>query len=256
MYLPVFATSPLQFGFKPGLSTELCTGLIKNVTAKYCFNDSPVFGCFLDTSKAFDRVDHCLLFEKLLSRNLPPPPPPPAIVRTVLLWYSEQEVSVLWNKTSSIKFTISNGCARVVFCHPFYLPSTWMTFCLSWRELVLGPITLWVRSDTCIHYASSHSLIFNPCKTQLIKFSRSNDFSLDRLSNFTFLGQELRFSQSVVHLGHIMICRIKMILPLSKKTCVAKLIVCYIFSRAAILLLKLSCFNLHFMELPMEAFLT
>ena len=95
MYLPVFATSPLQFGFKPGLSTELC------------FNYSPVFGCFLDTSKANDRVDHCLLFEKLLSRNLPPPPP--AIVRTVLLWYSEQEVSVLWNNTSSDKFTISNG---------------------------------------------------------------------------------------------------------------------------------------------------
>ena len=39
---------------------------------------------------------------------------------------------------------------------------------------------------------------------QLIKFYRSNDFSLDRLSNFTFLGQELRFSQSVVHLGHIL----------------------------------------------------
>ena len=104
MYRPVFATSPLQFGFKAGLSTELCTGLIKNVTAKYCFNDSPVFGCFLDACKVFDRVDHYLLFEKLLSRNLPP-----AIVRTLLFWYSEQEVSVLWNKTSSEKFTISNG---------------------------------------------------------------------------------------------------------------------------------------------------
>ena len=72
MYRPAFATLPLQFGFKPGLSTELCTGLIKNVTARYCFNDSSIFGCFLDVSKAFDRVDHHLLFEKLLQRNLPP----------------------------------------------------------------------------------------------------------------------------------------------------------------------------------------
>ena len=31
MYRHTFATSPLQFGFKPGLSTELCTGLIKTL---------------------------------------------------------------------------------------------------------------------------------------------------------------------------------------------------------------------------------
>ena len=89
MYRPAFATSPLQFGFKPGLSTELCTGLIKNVTARYCFNDSSVFGCFLDASKAFDRVDHHL-FDKLLQHNLPP-----VVVRALLAWYLQQKVSVL-----------------------------------------------------------------------------------------------------------------------------------------------------------------
>ena len=104
MYRHAFATSPLQFGFKPGLSTELCTELIKNVTARYCFNDYPVYGCFLDASKAFDRVDHHLLFKKLFQRDLPP-----VVVRALLTWYSEQEVSVLWNQSSSDKFSISNG---------------------------------------------------------------------------------------------------------------------------------------------------
>ena len=61
-----------------------------------------------------------------------------------------------------------------------------------------------IMLDTCIQYASSHSLIFNPSKTQLIKFSRSNDLSLGSSSNFTFLGQDLCFSQSVIHLGHIL----------------------------------------------------
>ena len=63
---PAFATSSLQFGFKQGLSTDLCTGLTKNVT-RYYVNDTEVFGCFLDASKAFDQVDRSVLFEKLLT---------------------------------------------------------------------------------------------------------------------------------------------------------------------------------------------
>ena len=46
-YRSAFATSPLQFGFKKGLSTDLCTGLIKNVVARYNNSDTEVFGCFL-----------------------------------------------------------------------------------------------------------------------------------------------------------------------------------------------------------------
>ena len=51
-YRSAFATSTLQFGFKQGFSTDLCTGLIKNVISRYCKNGSTVHGCFLDASKA------------------------------------------------------------------------------------------------------------------------------------------------------------------------------------------------------------
>ena len=64
-----FSTSPLQFGFKKGFSTDLCTGLLKNVIGRYTMNDSTVYGCFLDASKAFDRVNHTVLFHKLLEKN-------------------------------------------------------------------------------------------------------------------------------------------------------------------------------------------
>ena len=53
-----FNTSDLQFGFKPGFSTEFCTGVIKFVVAKYLNNGYKVFGCFLDASKAFVCVNH------------------------------------------------------------------------------------------------------------------------------------------------------------------------------------------------------
>ena len=64
-------TSDPQFGFNRGFSAELCSGILKNVITKYLHNGTNVFGCFLDASKAFDRVNHSLLFEMLLKRNIP-----------------------------------------------------------------------------------------------------------------------------------------------------------------------------------------
>ena len=222
VYRPAFTTSPLQFGFKPGLSTELCTGLIKNVTARYCINDSPVFGCFLDASKAFDRVDHHLLFEKLLQRNLPP-----VVVRALLAWYLQQKISVRWNKSSSDKFSISNGVRQGGVLSPIlftvYLDDLLLELERAgvgcyWRHHFVGAVcyaddiallapslsALRIMLETCTRYASLHSLIFNISKTQLIKFSLSSAFSVDSPLNFCFLGQRLCFSQTIVHLGHIL----------------------------------------------------
>ena len=66
-------TSDLQLGFKSGLSTDMCTGLIKNAVSRHLFNNTKVYGCFLDASKAFDRVDHTLLFNKFNLQEAPSP---------------------------------------------------------------------------------------------------------------------------------------------------------------------------------------
>ena len=57
--------SELQFGFKLGLSTMMCTGVLKAIVSQ-----SPKF-MVVDASKAFDTIDHTILLDKLLSRGLP-----------------------------------------------------------------------------------------------------------------------------------------------------------------------------------------
>ena len=41
-------SSDLQFGFKPGLFTTLCTGVLKTTISRYINRNSFVYGCFLD----------------------------------------------------------------------------------------------------------------------------------------------------------------------------------------------------------------
>ena len=125
-----FDTSPLQFGFKEGLSTDLCTGLIMNVVARYTTNNSAMYGCFLDASKAFDRVNYALLFEKLLNHNLYS-----VVTKTIVSWYTLQQVCIRWNTSHSEKFSINNGVRQGVVFHLFSLRSTSMTLFLSLKRL-------------------------------------------------------------------------------------------------------------------------
>ena len=60
--------------------TCVCTHL-KNTAQYYRQHNSPVFGCFLDASKAFDRVNYWCLFSKLIKRGVPL-----LIVRILVYW--------------------------------------------------------------------------------------------------------------------------------------------------------------------------
>ncbi len=64
-------TSDNQFGFKKGHSTDMAMFSLKQVISYYSTHSSPLFVCFLDASKAFDRVNHWILFKKLIDRHVP-----------------------------------------------------------------------------------------------------------------------------------------------------------------------------------------
>ena len=93
-----------QFGFKKGSGTDQCIYLLKELVYSYNLCGSTVFCCFLDASKAFDRVNHIKLMTQLINRGVPD-----YIVRLLALWYSEQTLRVKWGNELSAPIYVSNG---------------------------------------------------------------------------------------------------------------------------------------------------
>ena len=64
-------TTDNQFGFKKKLSTDMCVYAFKEIINIYKKHSSPLFICFLDASKAFDKINYWSLFDKLINRKVP-----------------------------------------------------------------------------------------------------------------------------------------------------------------------------------------
>jgi hypothetical protein len=90
--LIILSTSELQFGFKKGRFTGMCTMLVKEAISYYRNNSSPVFCTLLDATKAFDRVNYNKLFKLLSDRNIPP-----LVIRFLLKMYTDHNTRIMWN---------------------------------------------------------------------------------------------------------------------------------------------------------------
>ena len=97
-------TNKNQFGFKKGHGTDQCIYVLKEVINLYSSLNTCLSICFLDVSKAFDRVNHQLLFQKLEKRKVPG-----YILRILVFWYENQTMSVRWGNLLSDSFHVSNG---------------------------------------------------------------------------------------------------------------------------------------------------
>ena len=82
-------TTDNQFDFKAGHSTDQCTFLLKQTASYFVTHGSSVHAVFLDALKAFDRVQHMKLSEKLIQRKVPM-----CFVRLLRHWYKEQTMQM------------------------------------------------------------------------------------------------------------------------------------------------------------------
>ena len=97
-------SNDLQFAFKPEHSTTQCTWVAREVISYYTSHGSEVFGCLLDCSKAFDKIRHDVLFQKLYDKGLPP-----LIICIIMNMYMNSSAHLKWNYCMSETFSISNG---------------------------------------------------------------------------------------------------------------------------------------------------
>ena len=103
-------TCPNQFGFKRNHGTDQCTEIID----AYRVMNRSVFLCFLDASKAFDRVNRRILFAKLGNRGTPE-----YIIRILSFCYANQQMCILWGGTYSTSFNVSNGVRQSSILSPY-----------------------------------------------------------------------------------------------------------------------------------------
>ena len=75
-----------QFSFKSSHSTDLCIYTLKEYIAYYKNRGATVFITFLDASKAFDRLNYLLQFDKLVKKCVPV-----FIIKLLCFWYTHQK---------------------------------------------------------------------------------------------------------------------------------------------------------------------
>ena len=94
----------LQFGFQANASITTCSWAVSAVAYYYNQAGTPIFGCTMDISKAFDMCEWVSLFHDLQKRKISP-----IFLRILLTVYSEQRCDVRWNTKYSQRFLIFNG---------------------------------------------------------------------------------------------------------------------------------------------------
>ena len=177
-----------QFGFKRKLGTDMCIYVMKELVDKYKTLNDSIFMCFLDASKAFDRVKHSVLFRKLVRRGVPG-----YIVRLLAYWYSHQTMCVKWGNTMSGSFSVSNGVRQGCLLSP-YLFNIYMddlstslneckTGCISGNNVVnhlmyaddlvlMSPSARGLQQllSVCEHYSKEHAIKYNTKKSNVLIF--------------------------------------------------------------------------------------
>ena len=213
-------TTDNQFGFKRKHSTDLCIYGLKELISKYESQNSSVFLCFIDLSKAFDRINHEKLFMKLLQRNVPK-----YLIRILIYWYAQQTFQVKWDNAVSTPFHVGNGVRQGGILSPF-LFNVYMddlsrklnackTGCtvgdnvinhLMYADdlVILSPYTAALQQllRICTQYGTEHDIIYNAKKSSIMVV-RSREDRKSIFPAFYLSDVALSVSRELKYLRHI-----------------------------------------------------
>ena len=209
-------TNDLQFSFKKGMSTTMCTTMIRETISYFVNKGSTVYSLVLDATKAFDRINYCKLFRILMNRKINP-----LICRLLLNMYTNQKLRVKWANAYSGEFSVKNGVKQGGVISPLlyciyidglikelvnsevgcYMGGVYAGIFMFADDLkLLAPSVraLHIMLNICLDYAARFDVLFND-KSQLIIFKANNDIPNPDI----FINNvKLNAVTSVNHLGH------------------------------------------------------
>ena len=182
-YSDIFSTSDYQFGFKKNLSTDMCVFMFKQVVEYYRNLSSSVYVCFLDASKAFDRVNHWVLLNKLFVCQVPL-----VVIRILKFWFTQQSFCVKWENATSDVFMVTNGLRQGGILSPIlfniyldclglnlsasnfgckFVDKTVNHLMYADDQTLLAPSAKGLQKllNTCKTYANTHERVFNSKKS-------------------------------------------------------------------------------------------
>ena len=214
------STADNQFGFKKNHSTDMCILLMKDVLNYYHSLNSPVFICFLDIKKAFDRVNHFKLFKKLLDRGVPS-----YLVKLLCFWYRNQMMHIQWGHFLSLPFKVTNGIRQgsllspllfnvyvddlsgymnesLVGCHVANKCVNHLSYADDMVLMAPSVRALQKLLDLCSSYASEHDIVYNTRKSVcMIIWPKKARFVF--IPSFYLSGDKLCFITEFLYLGHL-----------------------------------------------------
>ena len=250
-YSTLLETSHNQFGFKSKSSTDLCVFTLKQVVEYYRNRSSSIYVCFLDASKAFDRVNHWLLLKKLIVRQVPH-----YVIRLLVFWYTQQLFCVKWGDATSGYFHVKNGLRQGGILSPILFNvfmddlSVQLTASNTGCKLVGMTMNHLMYADdmaliapsakglqTLIHisegYASKHEILFNSVKSECMCIAPKN-VSLCHIPSVSLNKQPLKFCNTFKYLGYIITSTMDDSLDISKQ-------MRSIYARSNMLTVKFGC---------------
>ncbi len=210
-------TSDLQFSFKTGSSTSLCTSMVQEIVSYSVHNGTNVYGLLLDASKVFDRVNYCMLFRLLLDRGVCP-----MYSRLLLNMYTNNKLHVRWQDQFSETFTATNSVKQggvispILFCvyidglltalanngYGCGLFAGAFGYADDLKLLTLSVYALHQMAHICVNYAKRYDITFNAKKSQVIIYKAYNVKPPDPcvVINWALV----KCFNNVIHLGHLL----------------------------------------------------
>ena len=185
-------------------------------------NSTNVYACFLDASKAFDKVNHFHLFKQLLHRGIPV-----IFVRLLFYWYRNQKCAVRWGHYVSNDFMVTNGVRQgsvlspilynvfieqlsvlilesgvgckingMLLNHLFYADDSVL--------LAPTPTSLQKLLNVCEDFSRNQELFFNVEKTKCVMF-HCKLFNNVKAPTMILNGDILKFVKEVKYLGMFLV---------------------------------------------------